>query len=232
MATTPSVVAAPAAARRSGAAAARRAAGCAIVPSSALPSALRAPATTAPVARVDDVADRVDRDQRGDRDAADRRSTPCRCRPSSPGRCRTACRPSRPRRRRRCLRPARRARPRRRRRSRRRRRAGCARRRPRGRTGSPPARSARRSGAVTRRSRADRQADAALLEPAHHAAGRVEPEGAAAGQQRCACTVSIAFTGSSRSVSRVPGDAPRTSTPATAPPRTGRRCSRSGGAGR
>ena len=34
-----------------------------------------------------------------------------------------------------------------------------------------------------------------------------------------ACTLSIALTGSSSSVSRVPGEAPRTSTPATAPSR-------------
>ena len=89
---------------------------------------------------------------------------------------RRTCRPSRRRRRRRCLRPpARSSRPRRPR-SRSRRSggsSGCRRRRDR--TGSPPARSAR---AAAPRG----LADVVLVEPAHHAGRRVEAERAAAGE--------------------------------------------------
>ena len=183
-----------------------------------LPSPLRAPATTRARARVDDVADRVDGDERGDRQPADPNRRGADAALHRARRCRRACRPKRRRRRRRCLRRRASRSRRRRRRSRRQRRDGCARRRRRGRRGSPPGRSGhdrRRRVSAGGRSRRRCRAPRA-------SASRRPPR---RGRRRCrrraatACTLSIALTGSSSSVSRVPGDAPRTSTPATAPSR-------------
>ena len=70
---------------------------------SPLPSAVRTPGHDPARRRIDDVADGVDGDEGGDDEPVGQgRSTRCRCRPSSPGRARPACRPSPRLRRRRC----------------------------------------------------------------------------------------------------------------------------------
>ena len=66
---------------------------------------------------------------------------------------------------------------------------------------------------------ADLEAAPALLEHGHHAAGGVEPVGAAAGEADGVDARRPCSPGRSRSVSRVPGPPPRTSTPPTVPDR-------------
>ena len=200
-------------ARRRRAAAARRcAAACARRPAPCRPR-VRTPATTWPVAGSIDVADGVDGDDRGDDQAVgqgDRR--PSRARLSSTGPwpilptvapAPAPTLPSRDRpvgRRLRGLVAAVGGRP-----------DLPACRRSRGRTGSPPARSARRRGA-------DLPADVALLEIPHDALRGVEAVGAAAGQHDGVDLVDHVQR-VSRSVSRVPGAPPRCDTPPTAPSR-------------
>ena len=105
-------------------------------------------------------------------------------------------------------------------------RGGCARRPATGRTTPPPARSAPAPGRPSKPM-------AVFVEPAHHAAGGVESERAAAGEQHARAPGRPGCRGASRSVSRVPGAAPRTSTPqVTARLRTARRCTRWVGASR